>query len=216
MHYKIYFEDKALFLLDAPDQELTPYLDKQKILFTNGLTSTDLHSALQSIRSEKTDAVIYYHEPLDELKRAFWEQFTIIQAAGGLVLNEMGEILFIFRRGRWDLPKGKLDPGESLSQCALREVEEETGLSGLFLERELLITYHTYEQDGENILKETYWYQMKASSQTALTAQTEEDILEVRWTAQSKLETVTDNTYQAIKDVLRAFQQTEQETFNIG
>ena len=216
MYYKIYFEDKALFLLDAPGPELTPYLDKPKILFTNGLTQTHLHSALQSIRSEKTDAVLYYHEPLEELKQAFWEQFTLIQAAGGLVLNEKGEMLFIFRRGRWDLPKGKLDPGESLSRCALREVQEETGLSGLTLEKELLVTYHTYTQDGQEILKETYWYQMNAASQAVLTAQTEEDILEVRWIAQDNVEMITNNTYQAIKDVLRAFQPEEPDPYNIG
>ncbi|MBE7171362.1 MAG: NUDIX domain-containing protein [Williamsia sp.] len=205
MHYKIYFDQKPIFLLDTPGPELTPYLDKPKILFVNGLSPSHLHSAFQNIRSEKTDAVIYYHEPLSELKEAFWDQFTVIQAGGGLVINERGEILFIFRRGRWDLPKGKLDPGETLPACALREVEEETGLSGLTLEKELLVTYHTYQQDGEEILKETYWYQMTADSKTSLTAQTEEDILEVKWIRPDQLGEVLSNTYQAIRDVLDSY-----------
>src|SRR5215218_6550882 len=104
-----------------------------------------------------------------------------IIAAGGIVENENGEILFQFRRGVWDLPKGKLDDGESLEECAVREVEEETGLKKVELEEFLLATYHTYHENGKQVLKESHWYKMRADGRQELTPQTSEDISEVKW-----------------------------------
>src|SRR5580704_13598268 len=100
------------------------------------------------------------------------ENRILVKAAGGLVINENKEILFMFRRGKWDLPKGKLDPGESLESCAQREVKEETGISYLELLRFLLITQHEYEERGQVILKETHWWLMKANSNQKLIPQT--------------------------------------------
>lgn len=200
MQYTIYFESKPLLLTETSADRPASFPEKTSSI--NGLSPDHLRQALDLIRSAETGAVIFFHQPLQELKKAIWEQFTIIQAAGGLVFNEREEMLFILRRGKWDLPKGKLDPGETLPECALREVQEETGISGLQLEKELLVTYHTYQQDGEMILKETYWYRMQVSGQTTLTAQTEEGITEAKWISRNNLAPVLQNTYQAIKDVL--------------
>jgi 8-oxo-dGTP pyrophosphatase MutT (NUDIX family) len=128
----------------------------------------------------------------------------LIQAAGGLVENEKGEILFMFRRGKWDLPKGKLDPGETLEECALREVEEETGVGQLELKKFLLVTFHEYEELGKVIEKKSHWYHMKTTSHQTLIPQLEEDITELRWIAPIDLEIVQRNTYPAIVDVLRS------------
>src|SRR5215510_275068 len=98
-----------------------------------------------------------------------------IIAAGGLVVNDRDELLMIFRRGKWDLPKGKLDKGESLKDCAIREVEEETGLKNITLGPPLIITYHTYHEGARFILKESHWYKMSVSGQQNLVPQTEED-----------------------------------------
>jgi 8-oxo-dGTP pyrophosphatase MutT (NUDIX family) len=127
-----------------------------------------------------------------------------IMAGGGLVKNEKDEILFMFRRGKWDLPKGKLDPGESLEECAIREVREETGVGGLSIVKFLLVTEHEYEERGMWILKESHWYLMKASSQEPLIPQTEEDISELRWIAPDNFNIILQNTYPSIIDVLRA------------
>jgi ADP-ribose pyrophosphatase YjhB (NUDIX family) len=132
------------------------------------------------------------------------ENRIFIQAGGGLVLNEKGEVLFIFRRGKWDLPKGKLDPGETLEACALREVEEETGVDELKLIRFLLITEHEYEERGSVILKETHWYLMKTNSDQALVPQTEEDISELRWIGPANFRFIQRNTYPTILEVLKA------------
>jgi 8-oxo-dGTP pyrophosphatase MutT (NUDIX family) len=128
----------------------------------------------------------------------------LILAAGGLVENEKGEILFMFRRGKWDLPKGKLDPGETLEECALREVEEETGVGQLKLKKFLLQTLHEYEELGKVIQKKTHWFQMTTISHQSLVPQTEEDITDLRWIAPADFEIVLRNTYPAIVEVLRA------------
>lgn len=107
---------------------------------------------------------------------------TII-AAGGLVENEKGELLMIFRRGKWDLPKGKLDEGEDIPTCALREVAEETGVQPKQLGDLVGKTYHQYFDKwvGEEVIKETWWYHMQADNNQALIPQTEEDIEQIIW-----------------------------------
>jgi 8-oxo-dGTP pyrophosphatase MutT (NUDIX family) len=128
----------------------------------------------------------------------------LIRAGGGLVENEKGEVLFMFRRGKWDLPKGKTDPGESLEDCAVREVREETGVEKLEIIKFLLKTEHEYEERGESIIKESYWYLMKSNSHQPLIPQTEEDITELRWVGPSDFKTVLNNTYPSIVEVLKA------------
>jgi 8-oxo-dGTP pyrophosphatase MutT (NUDIX family) len=132
------------------------------------------------------------------------ENRIFIQAGGGLVENERREVLFIFRRGKWDLPKGKLDRGETLEQCAIREVEEETGVGQLQLIRFLLITEHEYVERGKKILKETHWWLMKTVGHQTLVPQTEEDITEIKWVGSADFDLVLQNTYPAIVDVLKS------------
>jgi 8-oxo-dGTP pyrophosphatase MutT (NUDIX family) len=113
----------------------------------------------------------------------------------------------MFRRGKWDLPKGKLDNGESLEDCALREVTEETGVGGLTLQKFLLVTEHTYEERGVPILKETHWWLMSTKGRQPLIPQTEEDITELRWIGASDLGIILQNTYPGIIEVLKAGKQ---------
>src|SRR4051812_48020306 len=92
-----------------------------------------INTIIHEMQAEKVHAGVFLHADLEALKKAIWKKFTIIRAAGGLVVNDGGEMLFIFRRGKWDLPKGKLEEGEDLEECAVREVEEETGLKNVKL-----------------------------------------------------------------------------------
>lgn len=128
---------------------------------------------------------------------------TII-AAGGLVLNEKNDILMIFRRGKWDLPKGKLDEGEKIEDCAVREVMEETGLTQLDLGRLLVITQHTYFDQWikKDVIKQTHWYLMKASLDQPLVPQTTEDIESIEWVSKSQLSERLENSYDTIVEVV--------------
>ncbi|BAV06528.1 ADP-ribose pyrophosphatase YjhB, NUDIX family [Filimonas lacunae] len=125
-----------------------------------------------------------------------------IIAAGGLVLNENAELLMIYRRGTWDLPKGKLDEGETIAACAVREVQEETGLKQVILGEGLGITIHTYTAYGEEILKETHWYKMEAPGSQVLVPQTEEDIEKIEWVNKTDLNSRLQNTYPNIADIV--------------
>jgi 8-oxo-dGTP pyrophosphatase MutT (NUDIX family) len=155
------------------------------------------------MRLQKIAAGVFLHSDLKELKHAFTKKFNIIKASGGLVVNDDGHLLFIFRRGKWDLPKGKLDPGETAETCATREVKEETGLNTVSLQKHLITSYHTYEESGKAYLKETEWWLMRSPNQDVLKPQTEEQILEAVWVAPDQLSKYLANTYLLIKDVLK-------------
>ena len=126
----------------------------------------------------------------------------MIEAAGGLVFNKDEQILMIFRKGKWDLPKGKLEEGENKKQCAIREVEEECGIVGLDIIEKLLETYHTYNMDGEEVLKKTYWYKMKTDYSAKLIPQLEEGITKVSWVDKDQISKKLKNSYGNISDVL--------------
>ena len=128
----------------------------------------------------------------------------IISAGGGIVTNELGELLMIFRRGKWDLPKGKLDKGESIEDCALREVEEETGVKSLQLGKLLLVTEHEYFDKWvqADVIKETHWFRMYVSGVPKLVPQTEEDITAIEWTSIADVTNRLNESYETIKQVL--------------
>jgi 8-oxo-dGTP pyrophosphatase MutT (NUDIX family) len=128
----------------------------------------------------------------------------IIKAGGGLVRNGEGELLLIFRRGKWDLPKGKLDEGETIEACALREVEEETGVKHLALGELISVTWHEYFDKwvGEDVIKETHWFKMDVAGVPALVPQTEEDITAIEWTKKYDLPKRMEQSYITIIDVL--------------
>lgn len=130
-----------------------------------------------------------------------------IIAAGGLVTNENDELLLIFRRGKWDLPKGKLDEGENIEECAVREVQEETGLSNVTLKEFVGITNHEYFDTyiGQQVDKETHWYAMAAAPGQALVPQTEEDIEEIEWVRKEVLDIYLNNTYPTIIDIIEKY-----------
>ena len=204
MVIKIYFGDKPVFLCDEINPEIEEYRHHPDAVFIDELTTPAINALLHEIVKEDFHAGIIYGTDLDKLKKSFWKHFTVIQAAGGLVQNEKKEILMIYRRGKWDLPKGKLEKGEKLEECAVREVEEETGLQKVQLKKMLLITYHTYNEFGKHILKESYWYTMKAKSTEEMIPQTEEDILQIEWVKLNAIAEKMHNTFSSIKDVLKA------------
>ena len=132
-----------------------------------------------------------------------------ITAAGGIVTNQHNELLMIYRRGFWDLPKGKLDKGETIEECALREVQEETGVSQLTLAKLIDITYHDYFDKylQNEVTKETYWYQMKTTGTEKLVPQTEEDIEEIRWVPADEINDYLKKSYTNIQQVVQKFRE---------
>jgi 8-oxo-dGTP pyrophosphatase MutT (NUDIX family) len=128
-----------------------------------------------------------------------------IVAAGGIVENEEQKILFQYRRGKWDLPKGKLDEGETIEECAVREVEEETGLRNIELGELVGITHHTYTERGKEIDKETHWYAMKVTGEQTLVPQLEEDIHELKWVSEIELGAYLSDTFPNIVEIVEKY-----------
>ena len=126
----------------------------------------------------------------------------MIEAAGGIVYNDRDELLMIFRNGKWDLPKGKLEKGETIRECAVREVEEECGVSGLKIIKEVQNTYHTYFDNEESILKKTYWFLMKTDYSGNLKPQKNEGITKVSWNDSIEKLTRIKNTYANIRGLI--------------
>lgn len=141
----------------------------------------------------------------DRAFASFCNCFTLIEAAGGVVRNEKGALLFIFRRGKWDLPKGKVDPGETAEAAALREVGEETGLTGLKMNGELPATYHIYELQGKRILKKTHWFEMSSTNDLQLIPQQEEDIEEARFVERAGIHGILQNTYLSLFRMISSY-----------
>lgn len=130
------------------------------------------------------------------------KRFKIIKAAGGLVKNGDGDYLFIYRLDKWDLPKGKADPGESMKSAAVREVAEECGIKVDYLGQKITTSYHVYQMKGDLVLKKTNWYEMGVNKVPKLKPQLDEDITKAMWLSEDKLDKVRKNTYPLITDVL--------------
>ncbi len=147
----------------------------------------------------------------DDVERIFAQfakEFKAVTAAGGVVMRDPNEILMIHRNGRWDLPKGHWEVGESIEECAIREVEEECGIDSLHIERKLCETLHAYKMRGEWELKRSHWYAMRSDNDTAtLTPQTEEGIERVEWISNELLHERLEGSFPTIRRVIESLNQ---------
>lgn len=196
---KIFSQDKIIYLIN----------DKTLFKSAKGSILSSIHSSDEMrfnydelINRNDLNQLYFFNKSEKKLTTYFNSLFRIIEAAGGLVKNNHEEWLFIFRNGKWDLPKGKIEKGEGIKKAAIREVEEECGIKKLKILKELTPTYHTYFMEEKAILKRTYWFEMSCADDSKLVPQTEEGITDVKWLSPKKLKQVYANTYGSIKEVM--------------
>lgn len=170
-------------------------------LFIKCSSSDDVAKILVFFQTSRLSELYIITDDADATFDTLSKSFFPIGAAGGVVQKPDGSILMIKRNGVWDLPKGKIDPGEQPEQTALREVEEECGISPLQLGSLITITYHTYSMGGGDVLKRTYWYEMEYNADGETIPQQEEGITEVVWIKPSMASEYLMNTYGSIKEV---------------
>ena len=199
--YSIYFNNRILRICNI--SETISYNSNATVLHSvNTKTLEELPGLLEKSENIK---MLYIPVPGDQLQStldALCTTLTHINAAGGLVCNSTGEYLLIHRNGLWDLPKGKQEEGEDIAVTALREVEEECGISGLEQGELICITHHTYRMHGLHMLKHTYWYQMKYTGDcSAVVPQVEEGIQQCRWVQAAELPELLKDTYPSIRQV---------------
>lgn len=172
--YIVYFNNKTIRFDRVAHIEGSLRIDGGTLL-----RMVDIAKLLQII--ENSDSIEILSEDFEAVFAHFCSFFIEVEAAGGVVADGEGRVVMIFRRKRWDLPKGHLDEGESLAECAAREVCEECGLEQVAVDELICPTLHIYNTYGRWELKRTWWYAMRCESSTATTPQSEEDIECVEW-----------------------------------
>lgn len=165
-------------------------------------SAAEVAQTITLLEKDQLPAVVLRTADAASLLEGVKSHFTVLVAAGGLVTNDAGDILLMFRRGKWDLPKGKQDDGETLEACALREVQEETGLKNVTLGHLITETFHYYSFKGKNILKHSYWYRMHFFGTELTIPQIEEDIMDIQWIKPEHIARYMPYSYQNIVDVL--------------
>ncbi|MEX0287556.1 MAG: NUDIX hydrolase [Flavobacteriaceae bacterium] len=186
------------------------FVNQSPLILTDKVTETDgsdyfllnddaIGSAIDSLVKKKLKAAYIYHPNIEEILKKFTKKIPLVVAAGGVVTNTEGKVLFIYRNKRWDLPKGRLDKGETIEQCALREVEEETGVKDLVIENFLMTTYHVFKLKGEYKLKEVHWFAMTTSFEGKLKGEIKEGIEKVKWKGPKKIQEALKKSYANIR-----------------
>jgi len=198
--YKVFFNDRVVLLTD----DFLRNFQARYGLFYKYRNVDDLHELITFYRDlKRIDTLYIFHNDLDELQERFKSCFQVIEAAGGLVTDTKGRYLVIKRRGIWDLPKGKLNKGETIPQAALREVSEECGIKQLEIVERMMSTWHCYWMDGQPVLKRTSWFEMVTPGDEKLIPQRDEDITEVKWVSRQEMAEISKNTYMTIIDLLK-------------
>ena len=201
--YNIYINDKSLIIGNSI---LDGTFSQQQI----DAEGFDFEIFYQRLKNSPFSSFYLQTSDVEKTFKSIKNSLRVIEAAGGLVKNEDEKFLFIKRNGKWDLPKGKLEPKETKKNAAVREVEEECGIQIKKLGKKLLKTYHVYEIKGKTVLKISHWYAMEAKGNQKLVPQAEEGITEVKWFSKKDFSIIRSNTYANILDVI------SEEQFSLG
>jgi 8-oxo-dGTP pyrophosphatase MutT (NUDIX family) len=189
--YKVFVNDKPFFLTN----EIVKETDFQIFL----LESTDIVQLVIKMYNNKIKKCYLYYPDEKIMFKKLKEKIPVQRAGGGLVYNTKGEVLFIFRNGKWDLPKGGKEKKEKMKATAMREVEEETGVNKLTITKKLQKTYHIFRRNGIYKLKITQWYEMTSDFSGIAVGQLEEGIEKAAWLNPTQIQEALKNSYENIK-----------------
>ncbi|WP_309640640.1 NUDIX domain-containing protein [Flavobacterium sp.] len=189
--YKVFVNDKPFFLTN----QIVKETDFKMFL----LESTDIKKLVVNMYNNKIKKCYLYYPDEKAMFKKLKEKIPVQRAGGGLVYNKKGEVLFIFRNGKWDLPKGGKEKREKMKLTAMREVEEETGVNLLTITKKLQKTYHIFNRNGIYKLKITHWYEMQSDYEGIPVGQAEEGIEKVSWLNPEQIKEALLNSYENIK-----------------
>jgi len=188
---QIFYKEKPIIISDKKSD-----LKNSLIIDPELVENLDL---LKLLTKKKINSIGVFSDEFELIINIFKKKFPEIIAAGGKVINNKSEILFIYRNKKWDLPKGKAEKNEIISETALREVEEETGIKDLSIIKPLEKTYHIFKRGGKNYLKTTYWFEMKSDYNGKFKPQKKEGITRVEWIGIENLSSILPKSYANIR-----------------
>lgn len=198
--YKVFINEKAIFF--TKNSDVLKQLNNAFVIHFYDDSIVPMVLNYLNVDNKIMHVVFLTPTPKEDFEK-FTTNFDLIVAAGGKVTNNEGKTLFIFRLGKWDFPKGKIEKKESVEQAAIREVEEECGISQLTILNHIKDTYHIYKLNDKLVLKQSIWYEMKTTDSAKLVPQTEENITDAQWMTTEEIENIVlKNTYPSIKEVL--------------
>ena len=190
--YKVFFNRKFIELTN----EIVDHNDNTPFFY---IKFSNAKLIVTALKSKKVKGVYLYHPNNKKLWKHFLKRFPLVVAAGGVVQHANSKILFIYRNNLWDMPKGRVEKNELITDGAIREVMEETGVRDLILKKSLPITYHIFSRNGKYKLKKTHWYLMYTNYKGPLTPQFEEGILQAVWKTIDQVPKLMKNSYENIK-----------------
>ncbi len=198
--YKVFIKDKVLYLTANADAVKS---SQNNTLFLKYSSSDDFKLGIDLLYKDvHLTTLVVFHNDLNFLLQELFNTYKVIRAAGGVVENNEGNILMIYRMDKWDLPKGKIEEHESPKEASIREVQEETGISELKIEASLPPSFYFYETNkGNRILKHIFWFKMHCNSADKLVPQTEEGITIAKWMNKHELSEAIKNTFPSIKEL---------------
>ncbi len=195
--YKIFVNDKPIIF------SLQPVVSGlYKHLPHTVYSQQTLMDRVRAVEEQHNNGEVIVCQNIDEAWVEFNTYFKAIHAAGGIVFNTHNKLLIIKRLGKWDLPKGKIDAGETIEEAAIREVEEECGIDNLSITKKITVSYHTYKLYGHRFLKVTHWFEMNTFFTGTLIPQAEENITEAIWVNKQDIKPIELDTYASIRDIL--------------
>lgn len=199
----IYVNDRPLIVTDNAGNYRVQHPEAADYPLFKSADPDRLHEVVQQLESGGEAGILMEYPDISRFNEALKAAFRQIDAAGGLVTDPDGNLLMIYRNGKWDLPKGKVDRDEAIPRAAVREVLEETGLPGVRLSAPLSTSQHIYKYENRYVLKTTFWFLMKADASYPLYPQAEEGITQAEWSPPGRLRLNLKNTYETIRDVVR-------------
>lgn len=200
----IFIHEKPVIICDQVTENIRSQISSEQLILMQEPDTKNMDALLHTLEDNAIHGYVWQSSHPESILSELMRHYEHWQAAGGLIVNERGEVLLMFRRGKWDLPKGKMDANETPEMTAIREVKEETGLHHIHIENRLTDTWHAYRLFEKEIMKQTHWYKMQFSGTELTIPQIEEDILDIQWIKPENISKYMRYSYPNLKTVFES------------
>lgn len=200
----IFIHEKPVIICDQITENIHSQISSEQLILMQEPNTKNMDALLHALEDNAIRGYVWQSSHPESIFSELMRHYEHWQAAGGLIVNERGEVLLMFRRGKWDLPKGKMEADETPEMTAIREVKEETGLHHIHIENKLTDTWHAYRLPGKDIMKQTHWYKMQFSGGELTIPQIEEDILDIQWIKPENISKYMRYSYPNLKTVFES------------